>query len=73
MSQRRCRKWGVVTTIFGPHPSEAIRRFLYRKNRWCVVVVGDAGKPKVRKKGWITGILMHIIDFYKTIKFTNKL
>ena len=38
-----CSKWGVVTTIFEP-PSEAIRRFLYRKN-WCVVVVGDRGMP----------------------------
>ena len=36
-----CSKWGVVTTIFDP-PSEAVRRFLYRKN-WCVVVVGDKG------------------------------
>ena len=36
-----CKKWGVVTTIFEP-PSEAVRRFLYRKN-WCVVVVADQG------------------------------
>ena len=39
-----CKKWGVVTTIFAP-PSEAVRRFLYRKD-WCLVVVGDRGKPK---------------------------
>ena len=38
-----CEKWGVVTTIFEP-PSEAVRRFMYRKD-WCVVVVGDKGKP----------------------------
>ena len=40
-----CHKWGVVTTIFQP-PSESVRRFMYRKN-WCVVVVGDKGKPSV--------------------------
>ena len=40
-----CKKWGVVTTIFGTAPSEAVRRFLYRRNNWCVVVVGDKGKP----------------------------
>ena len=39
-----CKKWGVVTTIFEP-PSEAVRRFLYRKE-WCLVIVGDKGKPK---------------------------
>ena len=39
-----CKKWGVVTTIYEP-PSEAVRRFLYRKD-WCLVVVGDRGKPK---------------------------
>ena len=38
-----CEKWGVVTTIFEP-PSEAVRRFMYRKD-WCVVIVGDKGKP----------------------------
>lgn len=38
-----CTKWAVVTTIFEP-PSEAVRRFLYRKD-WCVVVVGDKEKP----------------------------
>ena len=38
-----CEKWGVMTTIFDP-PSEALRRFMYRKD-WCVVVVGDKGKP----------------------------
>ena len=38
-----CIKWAVVTTIFSP-PSEAVRRLLYRKE-WCVVVVGDMGKP----------------------------
>ena len=38
-----CNKWAVVTTIFEP-PSEAVRRFLYRKE-WCVVVVGDKEKP----------------------------
>ena len=38
-------KWGVVTTIF--KPSEAVRRFLYRKD-WCVVIVGDENKPKVK-------------------------
>ena len=38
-----CEKWGVVTTIFEP-PSEAVTRFMYR-NDWCVVVVGDKGKP----------------------------
>ena len=44
-----CTKWAVVTTIFEP-PSEAVRRFLYRKE-WCVVVVGDKEKPtKVRHK-----------------------
>ena len=40
----KCKKWGVVTTIFEPS-SEAVRRFLYRK-QWCLVVVGDKGKPK---------------------------
>ncbi len=40
-----CKKWAVVTTIFSP-PQEAVRRLLYRKE-WCVVVVGDQGKPKV--------------------------
>lgn len=44
---RKCKKWGVVTTIYGPTPSEAIRRFLYRRNQWCVVVVGDKQKPDV--------------------------
>jgi hypothetical protein len=39
-----CKKWGVVTTIFEP-PTEAIRRFLYRKE-WCLVIVGDKGNPK---------------------------
>ena len=38
-----CEKWGVVTTIFEP-PSEAVIRFMHR-NDWCVVVVGDKGKP----------------------------
>ena len=38
-----CEKWAVVTTIFEP-PSEAVRRFMYRRD-WCVVVVGDKGKP----------------------------
>ena len=38
-----CKKWGVVTTIFEP-PSEAVTRFMHR-NDWCVVVVGDKGKP----------------------------
>ena len=42
---RSCKKWGVVTTIFGTAPSEAVRRFLYRRSNWCVVVVGDKGKP----------------------------
>ena len=41
-----CTKWGVVTTIFAP--SESVRRFLYRHD-WCVVVVGDQDKPKVRQ------------------------
>ena len=41
----QCQKWGVVTTIFGEAPSEAVRRFLYRRSKWCVVVVGDKGKP----------------------------
>ena len=44
-SKHDCQKWGVVTTIFHP-PSESVRRFMYRKN-WCVVVVGDKGKPSV--------------------------
>ena len=48
---RNCTKWGVVTTIFGPEPSEAVRRFLYRRKNWCVVVVGDKGRPdSVRQK-----------------------
>ncbi len=38
-----CSKWGVVTTI--NEPTEAVRRFLYRKD-WCVVIVGDKGLPK---------------------------
>ena len=38
-----CDKWGVMTTIFYP-PSEAVRRFMYRKE-WCVVIVGDKGRP----------------------------
>ena len=38
-----CQKWGVVTTIFHPL-AESVRRFMYRKN-WCVVVVGDKGRP----------------------------
>ena len=42
---RGCKKWGVVTTIYGSTPSEAIRRFLYRRKKWCVVVVGDKGTP----------------------------
>jgi hypothetical protein len=42
-----CTKWAVVTTIFSP-PQESVRRFLYRKD-WCVVIVGDQGKPKVRQ------------------------
>ena len=43
VSKFDCRKWAVMTTIFEP-PSEAVRRFLYRR-KWCVVVVGDKGKP----------------------------
>ena len=43
-SSWNCQKWAVVTTIF--EPQEAARRFLYRKD-WCLVVVGDLGKPKV--------------------------
>ena len=38
----QCRYWAVTTTIFGP--TEAVRRFLYKTN-WCVVIVGDQGKP----------------------------
>ena len=38
-----CDKWGVMTTIFHP-PSEAVRRFMYRKE-WCGVIVGDKGRP----------------------------
>ena len=38
-----CDKWGVMTTIFYP-PSEAVRRFMYRKE-WCLVIVGDKGRP----------------------------
>ena len=45
ISNHPCTKWGVVTTIF--KPSEAVRRFLYRQD-WCVVIVGDEGKPKGR-------------------------
>ena len=41
--QYHCDKWGVMTTIFYP-PSEAVRRFMYRKE-WCVVIVGDKGRP----------------------------
>ena len=40
-----CEKWGVMTTIFDP-PSESLRRFMYRKD-WCVVIVGDKGRPLV--------------------------
>lgn len=40
----KCRKWGVVTTIFAPQ--EAVRRFLYRQD-WCIIVVGDKDRPKV--------------------------
>ena len=51
---RSCKKWGVVTTIFGTAPSEAVRRFLYRRSNWCVVVVGDKGKPdSVRTFGYL--------------------
>ena len=41
--QYHCDKWGVMTTIFYP-PSEAVRRFMYRKE-WCLVIVGDKGRP----------------------------
>lgn len=37
-----CEKWGVLTTIF--KPSEAVRRMLYLRD-WCLVIVGDKGKP----------------------------
>ena len=40
-----CDKWAVVTTVFEP-PTEAVRRFMYRKD-WCVVVAGDKGKPSL--------------------------
>ena len=43
---KNCDKWGVMTTITSP-PTEAIRRFLYKPD-WCVVVVADLNKPKVR-------------------------
>lgn len=43
-----CGKWGVMTTIFHPI-SEAVRRFMYRKE-WCIVVVGDKGKPSIEVK-----------------------
>lgn len=42
---KMCDKWGVMTTVTEP-PAESIRRFLYMKD-WCVVVVGDLGKPQV--------------------------
>ena len=57
-----CKKWGVVTTIFGTAPSEAVRRFLYRRSNWCVVVVGDKGKPdSARTFGYL--ILNCITEF----------
>ena len=46
-SNWNCTKWGVVTTIFAPPKQEAVRRFLYRTD-WCIAVVGDKTKPKVR-------------------------
>ena len=45
---KNCTKWAVVTTIYSP-PQEAIRRFFYRLD-WCVVVVGDLNKPKVKSR-----------------------
>ncbi len=43
-ARKLCSKWGVLTTI--NEPTEAIRRFLYRKD-WCIIVVGDLTLPKV--------------------------
>jgi len=34
-------------TSFSSPPTEAVRRFFYKQD-WCVVVVGDLNKPKVR-------------------------
>ena len=42
----QCEKWGVLTTIF--EPSEAVRRMLYLTD-WCLVIVGDKGKPESYK------------------------
>jgi hypothetical protein len=41
-----CDKWGVMTTISSP-PTEAVRRFFYKRD-WCIVVVADLNKPKVK-------------------------
>lgn len=46
VSKTNCKKWGVLTTIMSP-PTEAIRRFLYKQD-WCVAVVADLNRPKVR-------------------------
>jgi hypothetical protein len=70
-----CSKWGVVTTIFDP-PSEAVRRFLYRKN-WCVVVVGDKGmQTEVRmfsEKRTIRGVFRTFIMLLITLVYLNML
>ena len=49
-----CDKWGVMTTIFYP-PSEAVRRFMYRKE-WCVVIVGDKGRPTKEVRSFMQNI-----------------
>lgn len=41
-SRTSCKLWAVLTTVFSP--SEAVRRFLYKKE-WCVVIVGDRELP----------------------------
>ncbi len=42
--EKLCDKWVVIATI--SNVSEAVRRFFYKPD-WCVVVVGDLGRPKV--------------------------
>ena len=40
-----CKNWAVLTTIF--EPTEAVRRLMYTD--WCLVIVGDEGRPSEYK------------------------
>ena len=63
----QCNFWGVVTTIF--KPSEAMKKYLFLPEKYCLVIVSDIKTPKKE----YSEIMKNSKVFFMSVEFQNRL